>query len=404
MTTGAVELRRASTYSDIEPLVTLCKFGKLFAVQDWVQAGKPVNPPSVFEGRQRPKYPLMVAIESGFHSLVQVLLQAGASPLNDEWGCPMSKALQMRRLDIIELLVEAGYDASSIDMKDVLACWDPEIMEFFIDRGAEVEKGKPLAYAFCNRIRTALRIFKRYKDRFPSFREQANIALRYHCKEGNMKWISLMLWLGADPYCPGSIDCEGEDDEDEDSEDRGLSALGYAALYNHFDVFGMKQIRLDAQHPVAHEVMRYIDDEKGTAVLQRLLAKGMNPNDQENGGCSAIQSLLTRLDWDFSYLRWGGARPKRDIDTERSREQMKLIHLLAKHGAKWAPKDTGQINSARQSLVKMKADYTVEFVWIMAKYHACSRESLEQLLRTPTIKKVTSGYAGRLRELIATWE
>ena len=202
MTTPTDEVRRAATYDEIEPLVKSCKQGKLFDVRVWIDAGKPVNPPSVCERRQRPKYPLMVAIESGFHSLVQVLLQAGASPLTDEWGSPMSQALEMRRLDIIQLLVEFGYDASSIDMGDVFISWDPEIMEFFIDRGAEVENGKPLACAFCNRIRTALRIFKKYKDRFHSFQEQANIALRHHCKEGNKKWISLMLWLGADPYCP----------------------------------------------------------------------------------------------------------------------------------------------------------------------------------------------------------
>lgn len=409
MTTQTDEVRRAATYDEIEPLVRLCKLGKLFDVQEWADAGKPVNPPIVCEKRQRPEYPLMVAIESGFHSLVLVLLQAGASPLMDEWGSPMSQALKMRRLDIIQLLVEFGFDTASIDMREVFMSWDPEIMEFFIDRGAEVEKGKPLACAFCNRIRTALRIFKKYKERFPSFQEQANIALRHHCKEGNKKWISLMLWLGADPYRPGTTSYEDEDqdeevDDDEECDRHGLSALGYAALYDHFEVFEMRQIRLDVQHPVAQEVMRYIDDDRGSPVLQRLLAKGMNPNDQDNGGCSSIHTLLTRLDWDFSYLRWGGNRPNRDIDSDRSRERIKLIHLLAKYGAQWHPKDTGQIDAARRSLMKMKADYTVEFVWIMAKYQACSKASVERLLRTPTIKRVTGGHAERLRELVATLE
>ena len=211
------------------------------------------------------------------------------------------------------------------------------------------------------------------------------------------------------PIARGTTNYEDEYDDEEPDEDEefdrdGLSAVGYAALYNHFEVFEMRQIRLDAQHPVAREVMRFIDDERGSPVLQRLLAKGMNPNDQENGGCSAIQTLLTRLDWDFSYLRWGGDRPNRGIDSERSREQIKLIHLLAKNGAKWVPKDTGQINAARRSLLKMKADYTVEFVWIMAKYQACSRANIEQLLRTPTIKRVTEGHVGRLRELAGMLE
>ena len=39
----------------------------------------------------------------------------------------------------------------------------------------------------------------------PAVREQANIALRYHCKEGNVKWIALMLWAGADPYAKADL-------------------------------------------------------------------------------------------------------------------------------------------------------------------------------------------------------
>ena len=61
-----------------------------------------------------------------------------------------------RRFDIIQLLVEHGYDPKQIDMKDLFNTWDPAMMEYFIDKGADVETGNPLAWAFCNRIRTAL--------------------------------------------------------------------------------------------------------------------------------------------------------------------------------------------------------------------------------------------------------
>ena len=149
--------------------------------------------------RARKKTPLQIAIELGFHSLVEVLLKAGAVLEPDDWRSPMSMALTQRRFDLIKLLVAHGYDPTSIDMKEVFQTWDPEIMEYFIDLGADVEGGNPLAYALCNRIQTSLRILKRDRDRFPSFQEQANIALRHHAKEGNLKWVSLLLWAGADP-------------------------------------------------------------------------------------------------------------------------------------------------------------------------------------------------------------
>ena len=392
---------RAESHDDIKPLVELCKAGKLFDVQRWIEAGKPVNPPVVPPARQRAMHPLGVALDHGFHSLVEVLLRGGAIPQSDEWGCPMNRALQMRRLDMIQLLVEFGYDASTVDMEEVFATWDPVIMEYFIERGVDVERGNPLAYALCSRIRTALGVFRRYKDRFASFQEQANIALRHHCKDGNMKWVSLLLWAGADPYAPGT---DNYWDQHDAPEDDGISALGYAALWGHFEVFRLKKIRLAPEHPVAHEVMRRIYDEEGFDLLQGLLKKGMNPNDEANGGCSVIQRLLRSIGFDvFRHQRYPWEKEK-GIDSERSRGNIKLIHLLAKHGAQWVPKNTCEINDARRSLLKLTPDYTVEFVWIMAKYQSCERAVIEQLLRTPTIKRHTSNHRSRLNELVATWE
>ena len=400
MPTARAEIRRAETQEEIQPLVELCKAGKLFEVQEWIAAGKVVNPPIYPNNRARRRSPLEIAIERGFHSLVKVLLQGGAGIESTGYDSPMDKCLQMRRFDLVQLLVEHGYDAESVSMEAVFSTWDPEIMEYFIERGADVEQGNPLASALCSRIRTALRIFKRYKDRFSSFQEQANIALRHHCKQGNMKWVSLMLWAGADPYAPGTEN----PNEELEPDDSGISALGFAALYDHFEVFGLKSIRLNADHPVAYEIMRYADSEAGADVMRSLLQKGMNPNDQENGGCSAIQTLLDGMSIDFSFCDWSVHFGSRGIDSDRSREKIKLVHLLAKHGARWVPMDTGQVNSARRSLLKLAPDYTVEFVWIMAKYRACSREAVQQLLRTPTMKKHTSRFQHRLAELVSDCE
>lgn len=146
------------------------------------------------------------------------------------WGyCPMTMALEKRRLDIVKLLVEHGYDPANIDARRVLSNWDPEIMEYFIESGCNLEIGNPLAWALCNCIRTSLPLVKKYQDRFPSIRKQVNIALRHHCREGDAKWVSLLLWAGADPLC------RGEDDPGQEADDEGggLSALSFAALYNH---------------------------------------------------------------------------------------------------------------------------------------------------------------------------
>ena len=163
MTLTASQSLRAQTYDEIKPLIDLCRAGKLFEVQEWIAASKPVNVPSP-TNRRHGKPPLEIAIELGFHSLVKVLLAGGAAIETDGWYCPMDQALHMRRFDIVQLLVEYGFDPRSVEMETVFYTWDPEIMEYFIDRGAEVEEGNPLASALCSRIRTVFRNSQRVSN------------------------------------------------------------------------------------------------------------------------------------------------------------------------------------------------------------------------------------------------
>ena len=308
----------------------------------------------------------------------------------------MNQAIEKRRFDIIQLLVDHGYDPKAVDMCQVFSSWDPEIMEYFIERGADVETGKPLAWALCMRIRTTLGILKRYRDRFASFPEQSNIALRHHCKDGNLKWVSLLLYAGADPLLPGPV----SPDDESDSDYSGTSALAYAALYEHFEIFSLKKVRLDPSQPEWREIASYLCKAEGVELLKTLLERGLDPNDQENGGSSLIQGALHRMDWAGRFDAYGWFDERRGKDNERARELLKVIHLLAKHGGRWVPESNSQVNSARKSLVTMKPDYTVEFVWIMAKFQACSREDAEALLRTPKIKKHTLALRERLVEIV----
>jgi hypothetical protein len=127
---------RARLYDEIQPLIKLCKAGRLFEVQDWIKSGDPINlalPPE--KGRHR-KTPLEVAIESGFHSLVQVLLEAGAD-VDYPTHSPVAHALMKRRLDLVKLLAKHGADIREVGMLPAFETWDPEIMEWFIEQGVK---------------------------------------------------------------------------------------------------------------------------------------------------------------------------------------------------------------------------------------------------------------------------
>jgi len=309
--------------------------------------------------------------------------------------------VQKRRLDLIQLLVEHGADIHSVDMDIVFEAWAPEIIEFFIEKGADLETGNPLAIALISRIRTALRIFLSYRDRFPSFQEQLDMALRHHCKEGNLKWVSLTLWAGADPFSRGP---DAESQVDDDDPDERMNALEYAALYEHWAVFKIKKIQLNPDDPRLSRLLEHVSWGGGYELLASLLEKGFNPNDQANGGSSQIQSFLRRLSLRRLH-RYGGFSFEREqsepIDSFDSRDTLKAIHLLARHGGRWIPQEKYEVNEARRSLLKMKPEYTVEFIWIMSGYSGCTRSTVEELLRKPKMRKHLERFRGRVTELLA---
>ena len=198
-----------------------------------------------------------------------------------------------------------------------------------------------------------------------------------------MKWVSLMLWAGADPYSLGSDDPKTELAEG----DKGYSALAFAALHRHYEVFRLKQVHLDVNHPSMRVVALWSCDRKGMDLLKVLLEQGMKVNEQENGGCSLLQHALEHMSWNFQRDSWSHRDSTAGLDTAEAGEQVEVIELLVQHGAKWIPKDRGEINSARRSLLKLVPRYTLAFFSIMATNKACSRHTIQALVGTATVKR-----------------
>jgi len=98
-------------------------------------------------------------------------------------------------LDLIELLVSHGAEIKSVPFIEVLMLWDPAIIRYSIDQGADFITGNPFAEAFAEKIRTALRPWRECKDKYPDLgpqlQEHADRALRYFCEKEDLKWVSL---------------------------------------------------------------------------------------------------------------------------------------------------------------------------------------------------------------------
>ena len=180
-------------------LIRLCETGRLYEVETWIRSGRSLTVPNEVR-----KTPLSVAISTGSHSLIELLLRHEESQQakNDA----LRLALQLDRPAFIELAVAHGADITSIPFVDVLMTGDRAVVASFLERGANPTTDYPFAHAFHKlRAKTTIGSYldcrRNRPDLAEHLRAQADTALRQFCQEGNLKWVSLLMWAGADP-CP----------------------------------------------------------------------------------------------------------------------------------------------------------------------------------------------------------
>jgi len=185
---------------EAKELLKLCKSGRLFEVQAWIASGKSLRVPAEVKTT-----PVRIALETGFHSLVELLLRN--EPDQNAKNLALRHAVSRQREDFVEILVSNGAEVSSIPFIEVLRAWKPAIIHYFLDRGTDFITDSPLAVAFGERIRTALGPWRECREKHPEFalqlQEQADRALRHFCERGDLKWVSLLMWAGADPRSIG---------------------------------------------------------------------------------------------------------------------------------------------------------------------------------------------------------
>jgi len=86
------------TPDDARTLLALCESGKLHDVEKWIASGKSFRVPPELK-----KTPLGVALETGFHSLIESLVRH--EPDQSVKNHALTTAALMKRLDLVELLV-----------------------------------------------------------------------------------------------------------------------------------------------------------------------------------------------------------------------------------------------------------------------------------------------------------
>jgi ankyrin repeat protein len=371
-------------------LVRLCRTGRLYELEMWILDGKPLDI-SGARKRGRQKSLLEIAVETGFHSLVQLIANHESSRSSRD--AALAQAVSSRRLDLVELLLANGADIKSVPLVDVLLTWEPKTIRFFLDHGADAVSDRPFAEAFGAKIRTSLRAYVEYRRAHPELaaqlQEQVDCALRHFCCEGELKWVSLLIWAGGDPRSRGPC-LYKEYTEDAECYTSGIEEACHAETV---DV--LKKLRPDPSRVNLSDLLYSASISSRQPILHYLLEIGANPNDKPNGGSQALDTVLWHLDvaginlhgskgLKSGYVAW------KELDS--------LRELLA-HGAIWNPNEKYQVNSLRNALLGYEPELTIELLQMFRKYNACPAERVHLLLGTARMKEHMKPQEGALLRL-----
>lgn len=346
---------------EIGKLIKLIREGKLFAVQEWIKKGKPIS------SRSGDTSPLQEAVVTGFHSIAEVLLDAGV--LQKDKDEALYLAVFEKRLSLVHLLVERGASIASVDFSTVCDTEDMEISDYFISNGASLTKDNPLERSLIRQKRTGLEVFKAYHDDCPELQAQVDWALRHAIFDGNQNWITAMLAAGANPRAVLPLRDDGYD---------GV-ALRNAVIFIRKD---LGRFEIDREQDNLEELLADACRFGNVESTRHLLEKGADPSGVIEG-----RSILG-----FSFR---GALPISGYKLP----SLDCVRVLIEAGGKWLNRTKDEVKDARRVLCSIRPSEAVDLILLMCEKQALDRTTFKELTSSEKVKAHLFGEKHRLQNL-----
>lgn len=373
----------AKSIEELFPLIEFCKAGNLSAVSKWITEGKPINLPSGKKSRRAS--PLQIAIEKGFLTLTEILLDAGAnpSPLNSGINA-LWHAVEKKRADIAALLLDRGMSVDSVDFGSVCYSADPTLINLFLERGADPKTGHPLYYGMRHCLNPLLGIYKTQVEKYPDLKIQADMALCHFAHEGNLRCVSLLIWAGARP------DFEIPEEEGTRNDFSYTCALEQAAYGGHTNILKrMKPENYPAKIPRLLEICSSREGDCLEYVLGLVSKISALPDE----GLSVLSSLFWNLGWAADPKPIFGVRSPAKID-----RHIDALEALVKHGLKWKPSPESA-REMRRHIRHLEPEKILRVFRILKDHEAAEIPFLESLVATPTMRTHLGDHAKKIADL-----
>jgi hypothetical protein len=245
-----------------------------------------------------------------------------------------------------------------------------------------MKTGWPISHAFRYRHREFLGIYMGLRDKIPSARMQATMALRVHAREGDMKWVSLLIWAGADPRLEVP-------DLDSDPPERNLgTALGDALRHGREEVIRKIGVDPTRDDPTAL-LVEYAFSCK-PRIVKMLIEAGADPSNS-HGELAVMESLMTAFTWAID-ARWTHCTPCSELE---------CIEIVGHAGGRWRPSCDRRFRRLRTMLGRAKPNTVIRWLSRIVDSGAIERDVFTELVRTPKMREILATSAPgavRLRE------
>jgi len=358
----------ASAPEDLAELLDLCRAGRIYAVEAWTRAGRPIwfDAGPKRPGRP-PQTPLGVAIESGQYDLTALLLVNGY-PLSTVGDFFFESLLWDRKFAYFDLLVAWGLDILRASPGTILDTYKVDLFDRYEAAGGDLTRHHALALMLGDHSsnRPAYGWAKR-RNAEPRIARELAIALGIAVRKGSERTIALLLWAGADPHVPApyvdpDFSRRRRNDEEEEDEESG-SAISDAVIWGQGKL--LARLKPDPARDDLETLWGQVRDRESIDLL------------------GAIQ--LPR-DWSRA-LYWNLSRAVSEY-SDRGEARLCIERLESAYAARLTSLDANEVRWLRRSILRCPDEYMSRWAlrWL-SRTECCEPAVFEELTRSGVIRE-----------------
>lgn len=367
---------------EADHVLRLCREGRLFELERWIADGHSIAMPSDYK-----QSPLRIAIQAGFHSLVELLLRHEASQATKDEV--LATAIRWDQTPIVELALQHGASAKAVPLLDALLQPKADMAILLIDHGADPITDHPFPRAFQTSSHPPLRAFLDCRQKRPELAEQLqthlDMALRQACSDGRGRLTGLLAWAGANSRARGlaTEDALNPTHSEHVSESElETTAVETACVTGSLPM--LRSFRVSADRDDLSALLRTASYSPKPDITRWLLRQGANPNDKDNGGSTALDHMLQSVDRPDSYSFWDS---RRKLGPDQTTRAFATFRALTENGALWRP-DPDNIKRVRRSLRQLTADGAMQYLLALKDRAICEPSTFTELIRTPAMQTI----------------